>query len=336
MSLLDRVRGKGGAVVFRLHPLLAEVGAKDAGDAVLARMTDWFCARLPRDGDQGGRWRDIHAEPAALIDWLTRVPASERVRIERAGSRFAITNGPYHAWLRFCEDTLRLGLTDDQRSDLLWTLGNVAWHGGLADRALKAAEEKRAVDLRRRDERGVAVAWGLVADIRFAQGASDEALRIRREEELPVYDRLGDIHSWTVTRGQIADILYAGGEPDEALRIYREDVLPAFERLGDARERAITLGKIGDVLFARGKVEESLRIRKEEQLPAYEGLGDARLRAVTLGQIADELAQRGELDEAIRMRRDEVLPALQRIGDVSAEVSGRWWLASHLLRRGNS
>jgi len=334
LSLLDRVRRKGCAIAFRLHPLLAEVGAKDAGDAVLSRITNWFCERLPREGDQGRRWGDIHAEPAALIDWLTRVPASERVRVERAGSRFAITNGPYHAWLRFCEDTLRLDLTDDQRSDLLWTLGNVAWRGGLADRALKAAEEKRTVDLRRHDERGVAVAWGLVADIRFAQGASDEALRIRREEELPVYDRLGDIHSGTVTRGQIADILYACGEPDEALRIYREDVLPAFERLGDARERAITLGKIGDVLFARGKVEEALRIRKEEQLPAYEGLGDARLRAVTLGQIADELAQRGELDEAIRMRRDEVLPALQRIGDVSAEVSGRWWLASHLLRRG--
>lgn len=336
LSLLDRVRRKGGSVAFRLHPLLAEAGAKDAGDAVLSRMTDWFCERLPRDGGQGRRWGDIHAELAALLDWLTRVPASERVRVERAGSRFAITNGPYHAWLRFCDEALRDDLTDEQRSNLLWTLGNVAWRGGLAERALKAAEEKRTVDLRRHDERGVAVASGLVADIQFARGMLEEALRIRREEELPVYDRLGDIHSTAVTRGQIADILFARGELDEALHIYREEVLPAFERLGDARERAITLGKIGDVLFARGKVEEALRIRKEEQLPAYEGLGDVRSCAVTLGQIADELAERGELDEAIRMRRDDVLPALQRIGDVSAAVSGRWWLASHLLRRGKS
>lgn len=334
LSLLDRVRRKGGTIAFRLHPLLAEVGAKEGGDAVLSRITEWFCARLPREGDQGRRWIDIHAELAALLDWLTRVPAPERVRVERAGSRFAITNGPYHAWLRFCDDTLRHDLTDEQRSNLLWTLGNVAWRGGLAERALKAAEEKRLVDLRRQDERGVAVAWGLVADIRFAQGALDEALRIRREEELPVYERLGDLHSGAVTRGQIADILFARGELDEALRIYREEVLPAFEQLGDARERAITLGKIGDVLVARGKGEEALRIRKEEQLPAYEGLGDVRMRTLTLGQIADILSARGELDEALRLHEQEELPVYERIGDVLALAVTYSKVAAILATRG--
>ena len=63
----------------------------------------------------------------------------------------------------------------------------------------------------------------------------DEALRIRREEELPVYERLGDVRERAVTLGKIADILQARGELDEALRIRREEELPVYERLGDVR-----------------------------------------------------------------------------------------------------
>jgi hypothetical protein len=43
---------------------------------------------------------------------------------------------------------------------------------------------------------------GKIADILQARGELDEALRIRREEELPVYDRLGDVRSKAVTHGK--------------------------------------------------------------------------------------------------------------------------------------
>ena len=43
---------------------------------------------------------------------------------------------------------------------------------------------------------------GKIADILQARGELDEALRIRREEELPVYERLGDVRSEAVTQGQ--------------------------------------------------------------------------------------------------------------------------------------
>ena len=81
----------------------------------------------------------------------------------------------------------------------------------------------------------------------------DEALRIRREEELPVYERLGDVHSRAVSMGQIADILEGRGETDEALRIRREEELPVYERLGDVRSRAVTMGRIADILEGRGE-----------------------------------------------------------------------------------
>ena len=34
---------------------------------------------------------------------------------------------------------------------------------------------------------------GQIADVLYRRGELDEALRIRREEELPVFERLGDV-----------------------------------------------------------------------------------------------------------------------------------------------
>ena len=147
-------------------------------------------------------------------------------------------------------------------------------------------------------------------------GRPDEALRIRQEEELPVYERLGDVRSRAVTLGRVADMLQRRGQFDEALRIRQEEELPVYERLGDVRSRAVTLGKIADILQARGQLDEALRIRQEEQLPVFERLGDMRSRAITLGRIADILQGRGQLDEALRIRQRDELPVFEALGDV--------------------
>ena len=102
------------------------------------------------------------AEATALLKWLPQVPAAERVRVERAGSRFAINTGPFHAWRRFCEGMLADNLDDAARSDVLWTLGQVALRGDDPDRALAAAEEKRDLDRNRGAEREVALAAELI------------------------------------------------------------------------------------------------------------------------------------------------------------------------------
>lgn len=39
---------------------------------------------------------------------------------------------------------------------------------------------------------------GKVADVLQDRGELDEALRIRREEELPVYERLGEVRSKSI------------------------------------------------------------------------------------------------------------------------------------------
>jgi hypothetical protein len=57
---------------------------------------------------------------------------------------------------------------------------------------------------------------GCIADILFARGELEEALRIRKEEQLAVYTRLGDVRSIAVTQGCIAHILATQGDFDGA------------------------------------------------------------------------------------------------------------------------
>ncbi|MGF1640345.1 MAG: hypothetical protein ACFCUO_05300, partial [Rhodospirillales bacterium] len=92
---------------------------------------------------------------------------------------------------------------------------------------------------------------GKIADVLQARGELDEALRIRREEELPVYERLGDVRERAVTLGRIADVLQARGELDEALRIREQEELPVYERLGDVRELLVARSKLATTLLRR-------------------------------------------------------------------------------------
>jgi tetratricopeptide (TPR) repeat protein len=180
-----------------------------------------------------------------------------------------------------------------------------------------------------------AVAMGLIGDIATERGDYDEALRIRREVELPVHERIGNIRSAAVTWGKIADVAFLRGDYDEALRIRREVELPAFERLGEARAVAITWGQIADVAYQRGDYDEVLRIRRKVQLPVYERLGDTRAVAITWGKIADVAYQRGDYDEVLRIRRDIELPGYEHLGDSRSAAITWGEIADLAYRRGD-
>jgi tetratricopeptide (TPR) repeat protein len=181
-------------------------------------------------------------------------------------------------------------------------------------------------------EREAAAAMGEIAEIAYRRGDYDEALRIWREVELPVYERLGEARSAAVTWGKIADVAFDRGDYEEALRIRREVQLPVYERLGEARSAAVTWGKIADVVYRRGDYDEVLRIRREVQLPVYERLGDAQSAAVAWGQIADIAFQRGEYDEAARLQQRR-LEVNKQLGDLDGIAAADWDLAQIDLQR---
>lgn len=249
LSLLER-RPMPNASRTRwwLHPLLAENVRKESdASTVMQRMTDWFVARLPErpTGDeetQGRLWQEIQDETEALVEWLSRIRPGDIVTVERAGSAYAQRSGPFLAWANFCEWALEADLTDAQRSNVLWTLSQVAHSGGLMDRAMSVAHEKATLDHARADEREVALAKGAQADILQARGQLDEALRIRQEEELPVYTRLGDVRSILVCRANIAITLLHRGNPDDrgVVEEYLSLALADAERLRLPEAQTIT------------------------------------------------------------------------------------------------
>jgi tetratricopeptide (TPR) repeat protein len=142
------------------------------------------------------------------------------------------------------------------------------------DRALTMLREAAATFETLKDDHSRAVTLGRIADILRARGDLDEALRIRTEEELPAYRRLGAVREIAMTMYDIAHILTARGDLDGALRTIQDDVLPVFERLGHVREKAVTLGKIADILRARGEGDEALRIHLEDRLPVAQSMHD--------------------------------------------------------------
>lgn len=181
-----------------------------------------------------------------------------------------------------------------------------AWQlKGDYDRALLAAERAREVFVDAHEDLMIAVAMGRIADILQRKGDIGEALRIRQEEQLPVYERLGDERERAVTMVKIADILALEGETEEAFRIWIDECLPIFQRIGDlegiaairfacARARLHSGGlEHGEAQTVLDELKESFglcqRLRRPEGIAAVGRL---------LGPV---LLARGHADEALNV-----------------------------------
>ena len=325
---------------WRVHKLLSErlrLLDPEETPRALGRLDGWMIRRLlivPEETLRA-RWGELQEEHEGVGEWVTGLEGERAWEGCFMGYDYAKVSGPYAAWLRAIARGLLHKTTDEMAwSRLLWHQGNIALRAGEWDLALHAAETQGAHAASQGWDWDVALAAGLRADVLQARGQFDEALRIRREEVLPIYEQLSDEREKAITFGKIADVLYTQGHLDEALRLRRNEELPVFERLGDVREKAVTMDKIADLLQERGQFDEALRIRREEVLPVVERHGDVHGKAVTMGKIADVLQQRGQLDEALHLRREEELPVYQRLGDVRSKAVTMGKIAYILFARG--
>ena len=163
---------------------------------------------------------------------------------------------------------------------------------GLLDRALETARQQTKLNQSRGGERDAALAMGQIADVLWASGKYDEALRIYRENVLPAFE--AEPRERAIVLGQIADVLQVRGQYDEALRIRRDEELPIYERLEDeVREKTVTLEKIASLLGKLGKYDEALRIHQEDVLPVFEQLGEARTLLICRANIGINYLARG-------------------------------------------
>jgi tetratricopeptide (TPR) repeat protein len=288
---------------YRCHTLIREFAeGKDPDTARhgYERMSQWFLERLPETADlevQTARWLETSVEEEALAAWLDALDAEQAQGAVMAGNLYARRHGPWRAWRAAAEKGTEVPEPFEAWASSAFVAADVSRNLGDLDASLRCATVLRDRARSAGAERMAALGTGQIADILQARGDLDEALRIRREEELPVYEKLGDIRSRAVTMGQIADILQARGDLDEALRIRREEQLPVYEKLGDIRERAVTILKIALVEAGQGKPAEADRIFETECIPVFERLGarvDLAMARFLHAQIKAALGRDGE------------------------------------------
>lgn len=131
---------------------------------------------------------------------------------------------------------------------------------------------------------------GKIGDILEYRGELDEALNIRQTEELPVYEKVGDVRAKAITKGKIAGILAARGELEEAVRIREIEQLPVFEELGAVPLLIVGRVQLGITLWRK----DAGRHRDEVQSLLRSALKDAqRLCMCEAEQIEAILAQYG-------------------------------------------
>ena len=310
---------------------LITVDAADPGQDLLENLAAYITDARPR------------AFMVVVADALLADPASTRrfldtLNLRRAEWPHRIPH-PVALWLprRHLGEVTR-GAPDffDWRSDTidfpevpdtaLRPLGIREWKFGVDPRFSLEERNERLRELRSRiagvaDSTDEAIVrqrlawWAEVADLERVRGELDEALRIYEQEELPVFQDLGDDLSVAITQSRIADILQARGQLDEALKIREQEELPVFERLDEVRDAAITQGKIADILLARGQLDEALSILQQEAIPAFQQLGAVREIAVVQGKIADIFQIRGQLQQALEIIEQQALPAFEQLGD---------------------
>lgn len=135
---------------------------------------------------------------------------------------------------------------------------------------------------------------GQIADTLQARGDLDEALRIRREEVLPVYERLGDLHRKSAALWQVAQVLLADENFEEALPLVGEDY--AIVSKLDQLDGICVIGVVwGQFMVAGGKIEEGLGVL-QRSLVGFNKLDQAEAAERVAGIIrqAEENSDRDE------------------------------------------
>ena len=273
---------------------------------------DWFTAERVYHFNLA-REAIVRSIGGRLLLWVT--PATVMRFIENAPDLWSWRTGifDFTQAARTEPRVLPVSISDTVQSSDSASATVIRWRPIVDDRSLPEKQEaiaqaNEALTRLPNFDRARAQCLENLANLYASIGRTEEALRIRTEELLPVFETLGDVRERAETLGSIADIYEERGQLDEALRIRREEQLPIFAQLGDLYARAITMGKMADIFQARGQTAEALRIRFEDTLPIYEKIGVSPHHAMTKAKIARSLLDiNGSSDEAARLLRQALI-----------------------------
>ena len=122
-------------------------------------------------------------------------------------------------------------------------------------------------------------AYARLGDIALRRSDYDAA-RVRYEEVLPIYRRVGDVLGVANCIVRLGEIALARSDPD-AGRVRYEEALPLYRRVGDVRGEANCILRLGDIALARSD-PDAAGARCEEALPLYRRVGSVDRKSTRL------------------------------------------------------
>ncbi len=292
---------------------LTRLGLLADDPVVTAASAAWGVSAL-RSGPAAGAFR-LGQQAIGLLD---RHGHLVPLLLLRQAADAALTSGDGQAGEALLDRAMRqAGTAGGERADPL-DQARVTFEGAV--RLITRGELEQAEKLLRHacqlftgagSEREAAIAMGSIADIAYDRGEYDEALRIRREIELPAFERLGDVRETAVTWGKIADIAYRRGDYGEAAELQNKR-LEVNKKLGDLDGIAGASWNLAQIDLARKdyqsafpRLVESFDINGRLQRP--DGIAVVGL---ALGQL---LMAAGQPDQARDVLSDS-LAAATKIG----------------------
>ena len=271
-----------------------------------------------------GGWQERQTRIAELREFLDRHPsqAGELRQMgmawEELGDLLTDTGNWQEALVAY--EQVRLAYEQmDERKKAALILGNIAvinWQRGDTEQALSQLQTALTALVTLDDWRSQAVMLHRIADIQKERGEFDEALRLRQQEELPIYQRLGDVRSQSATLGEIADILLQMGKLPAAKAAIEQALTLGQQSLGpDHPDTIRNINYLGDVLQAQGNWTGARAAFERTLALSEQAFGhDHPMVAKSANNLSIVLVEMGDLDAA--------QAALQRALTITEKTTG--------------
>ncbi len=299
---------------------LEEAGAAEADAARLAHARCWQRYLEETDPRSVEDWQQLAArrpEVERAADWLLGDwPRAPELAAELAVA-ISTTYEPYvwPQWETWLTNGLAAAEAAGQRNSarrLQRGLSAYYVHCGQIGRAMELLDASLATareilenaateEEREAGQWGVAVTLGDIARLK-AQGGDVAGALALHQEELVVYEQLGDVRARAVTLGDIARLKAQGGDVAGALALHQEE-LAVYEQLGDVRSRALTLYDLAGLYQTQGGYSEAERLYRES-LEICRQLGDVEGVSAVLARLGQLALAQGRRDQAVALLRE--------------------------------
>ncbi len=242
---------------------------------------------------EGRRWSE-----QALA---TSLPPALRAKVvSGAGAMASFQQDIFRAYACFTEAT-ELNRALGNQSEVARNLDNT---GVMLNRIGKHAqaralfEESLVIDQVFEDTRGIAFAFGNLADTAYYEGNYAEAEQFYRQS-LALHRELGDQHSVAISLTNLGEIARLQNDYDRARRYVEESVVLA-RQMNATYTLAIALCDLGHVLRAQGDEAQAHTIYAET-LPLLIELGETRVASETMIALAGLAVTHAQLERAVRL-----------------------------------